>query len=487
MTISNSSNNKQYQKEKYTVVIGLEIHAQLLLHSKIFSTEAAVYGAMPNTYVSAITMAHPGTLPKVNKQALSQAIKMGIACDSEITRDNAFARKNYFYPDLPKGYQITQDETPICKGGKITITLPGGREKDIELHRIHVEEDTGKLIHDMHATDTLLDLNRAGCGLMEIVTEPCIRSSEEAYIFLHELRKIVRYLEICDGNMQEGSLRCDVNISVMQTESTKFGQRVEVKNMNSIRNVQLAIEYEIKRQIEELENGFKIANETRTYDPEKGITIAMRTKTTVNEYRYFPDPNLPNIFISDEWLNDVKNKMTPMPSTYNLSNYDALVLTETKELAVFYDSVCQTTTYYKAAANWIIGPVKAYINNLNIAIAEFPISPKSLGDLIVLVEEGKINFSNASQKLYPILINNPNKPPLDIAIELNLLQKDNDLELQGYIDNVIAAYPDKVFAYQNGKTGVLGMFMGEIMKRSHGKVSPKLANELLQKRLMKED
>lgn len=298
--------------DKYTPVIGLEVHAQLQTKSKVFTADAAVYGSDPNTTVSVISLAHPGTLPKLNKKAMEFAIRMGLACHCEISRFNIFDRKNYFYPDLPKGYQITQDRTPICKGGYIAIRTGSG-ETNVVLNRIHLEEDAGKSMHLPEENDTLVDLNRAGVPLIEIVTEPCLRSSDQAYALLTEIRKLVRYLEICDGNMEEGSLRCDANVSVMLKDAKEYGRKVEVKNMNSIRNVQRAIDHEIERQIRELEKGNVITSETRTFDAGSGKTFGMRAKEELNDYRYFPDPDLSPTIVSDEWLENIRASMPALP------------------------------------------------------------------------------------------------------------------------------------------------------------------------------
>src|SRR5882672_7741054 len=301
-------------REKYTVVIGLEVHAQLLTESKIFSSDSAKYGSAPNTHVGVITLAHPGTLPRLNKLTVEHAIKMGLACHSEISRLQIFDRKNYFYPDLPKGYQITQDRTPICKGGFIAIKTKDGAPLEIKLNRIHLEEDAGKSIHLENETDTLVDFNRAGVALIEIVTEPVIKSSEEAATLLSEIRKIVRYLDICDGNMEEGSLRCDANVSVMLNDAKEFGKKVEVKNMNSFRNVQRAIDYELERQTDLLEKGEAVISETRTFNVADGKTYGMRTKEELNDYRYFPDPDLSPLVISSEWLEEIRLQMPSLPN-----------------------------------------------------------------------------------------------------------------------------------------------------------------------------
>ena len=343
-------------REKYTAVIGLEVHAQLLTKSKIFVGDAAVFGGEPNTSISVISLAHPGTLPKLNKKAVEFAIKMGLACHCEISRLNIFDRKNYFYPDLPKGYQLTQDRTPICKGGYITVNTKAGAI-DLQLNRIHLEEDAGKSIHFPHESDTLVDLNRAGVPLIEIVTEPCLRTSEEAYALMMEIRKLVRYLEICDGNMEEGSLRCDANVSVMLKDAKEYGRKVEVKNMNSFRNVQRAIDHEIERQILEIEKGNTILSETRTFDANSGKTFGMRTKEELNDYRYFPDPDLSPMKVSDEWLENIRATMPALPrelfekyiAVFGLPEYDAQVLTESREVALYFEAICGHTMNFKGS------------------------------------------------------------------------------------------------------------------------------------------
>lgn len=478
-------------RANYTTVIGLEVHAQLSLQCKLFSPEAAAYGALPNTQVSTVSLAHPGTLPRLNRQAAASAIKIGLACQATITRENIFARKNYFYPDLPKGYQITQDKTPICREGYITIDMEDGSEKSINLERIHLEEDAGKSVHGLVAGETLVDLNRAGVALIEIVTKPELRTSAEAYSLLSEVRRLVRYLDICDGNMEEGSMRCDANISVMRKGATMFGQRVEVKNMNSIRNVQLAIEYEIDRQIAVLESGGAVVSETRAYNAAQNTTTSLRSKEAANDYRYFPEPDLPPLVVAEEWIEQLRQAMPLLPracfkkftDTYQLPAYDAGVLTEDRDTALFFEELCQLTTHYKAAANWIMGPVKAYLNESTLSIQAFPLSPTTLTALITLVEQGQLSFSVASQRLYPALLTRPKADPLTVAKELNLLQESNESKIQALVDEVLAAYPDKVTAYRNGKKGLLGMLMGEVMKKSQGKMAPQVASKLLLKRL----
>jgi aspartyl-tRNA(Asn)/glutamyl-tRNA(Gln) amidotransferase subunit B len=477
-------------RDKYTLVVGLEVHAQLLTKSKIYNTDSTAYGSAPNTNVSVITLAHPGTLPKLNKKVVEYAIKMGLACHSDISRFQIFDRKNYFYPDLPKGYQLTQDRTPICKGGYVTISTKEG-ERNVRLNRIHIEEDAGKSIHLPTEADTLLDFNRSGVPLIEIVTEPDIRTSDEAYSILTEIRKLVRYLEICDGNMEEGSLRCDANISVMLKDAKEYGKKVEVKNMNSIRNVQRAIEHEFDRQIALLEQGIPIISETRTFDADDGKTYGMRTKEELNDYRYFPDPDLSPMEVSEQWLSDIKASMPALPrelyekyiSVYQLPAYDAQVLTDSKDIALYFEAVCKLTTNLKAASNWVMGPVKSYLNDLSLSADEFPLTPGIIAEIIGLIDQGKISYTIASQRVFPELLKSPGKSALEVAQQLNVLQDSNKDSILPIVEEVIKEFPLKVEEYKNGKKGIISMFMGEVMKRSKGKADPKVATQLLTKKL----
>jgi aspartyl-tRNA(Asn)/glutamyl-tRNA(Gln) amidotransferase subunit B len=475
----------------YEVVIGLEIHTQLLTKTKAFSSEAAEYGAMPNTHVSVVNLGHPGTLPKHNREAVNMAIKVGLACQSDIRRYCLYARKNYFYADLPKGYQITQDKTPLCDGGHVNVTRADGTICRIDLTRIHLEEDSGKSIHDMDLEDSLIDYNRAGTSLIEIVTEPVIRSGEEAGLFVAEIRKLVRYLDVCDGNMEEGSLRCDANISVRKRGVEAFGTKVEVKNMNSISNVRKAIEFETDRQIEDIEMGKEIIQETRTFDAVRGITFAMRAKELVNDYRYFPEPDLPPLIISQEWIDSVKEDMPALPkelyqkftTEMELSPYDANVLSETKEMAAYYLKVIEHTSNYKAAANYIMGPVRGWMNKYATVLEDLELSPEKLAELINLVDIGTISNATGEQTVLPEMINNPGSTAMDIAEKLNVIQNSEEDFLSELIDDVLAQYPDKIMEYRSGKKGLLGLFMGEVMKLSKGKADPKQTSKLLQQRL----
>jgi len=477
-------------RNKYEAVIGLEVHAQMLTKTKAYSNDINEYGAHPNTNVSVITLGHPGTLPVMNKKTIEFAIRLGLACGSDITPNQYFARKNYFYPDLPKGYQITQDKTPICTGGAIHIRTEDGEGKEIKITRIHMEEDAGKSIHDVDVFDTLVDLNRAGTPLLEIVSEPDIRSSQEAYNYVTEVRKLVRYLDICDGNMEEGSLRCDANISVNLKGASEFGTKVEVKNMNSIRNVQRAIEFEIARQIEAIENGEEIVQETRGFDALKGITISQRSKEAANDYRYFPEPDLQPLVVMKEDIEVIKSEMPALPrdlfnrytKEYGLSDYDAYNLTDNKGIALFYEALIQHTSNYKAAANWMMGDVKSYLNEFGFEIHEFPISVERLAVLITIIDEGKISNSVASQRIFPELLKS-DLSPLAIAEQLNLIQDSSEDTLKGFILQVFEENQAEVERYRNGEKQLTGFFMGKLMKVSNGKADPKIANKLLRELL----
>lgn len=473
--------------DTYEAVIGLEVHAQLLTKTKAYSSDINEYGAHPNTNVSAITLGHPGTLPVMNKKTIEFAVKLGLACGCKITENQHFARKNYFYPDLPKGYQITQDTTPICTGGSILIKLEDGTDKRIGLTRIHMEEDAGKSIHDVDVYDTLVDLNRAGTPLLEIVSEPDLRSSQEAYNYLTEVRRLVRYLDICDGNMEEGSLRCDANISVRLKGASEFGTKVEVKNMNSIRNVQRAIEFEIARQIEMIEKKEVITQETRSFDALKGITISMRSKEAANDYRYFPEPDLQPIVVDATYVNQVKAGMPALPRELHekytqdlqLSEYDAGILTDSKSIALYFESMIAHTKNYKSAANWLMGEIKSYLNQNGYEMDQFPITGAKMAELIQLIDSGKISNSAAAQKLFPALIEQPSAAVLSLAETLNIIQESNADSLKEVILKVFEQHPSEVARFKAGENQLTGFFMGQIMKASGGKADPKTTNTLL--------
>ena len=477
--------------DKYEAVIGLEIHAQLSTKSKAYTADSTEFGSLPNTNVSPVSLGHPGTLPRVNQRSFEYAIRLGLAVNADIREENQFARKNYFYADLPKGYQITQDKTPICNNGYITIFNHTEREKRINLTRIHLEEDAGKSIHDQDPYNSLIDLNRAGVALVEIVSEPEIKSSEEAYDYLNEVRKLVRYLDICDGNMEEGSLRCDANISVMPKGSTTFGQRTEVKNMNSIRNVQRAIDHEIKRQIELIEAGGKVEMETRSFDAVNGTTFTLRSKEEAHDYRYFPEPDLQPVMIEQDYIAEVKHTLPPLPNELykkyveelKLSDYDAKIITDNKQIALFFEQIVEHTKNYKAAANWLNGAVKSYINEHAVSIEDFVVKPETIAALIDLIDANKVSNSIAAQKIFPLLIQNPDSTPLAIAEQNNWLMEEDDDSLSDHLKTVFENNPDEVARYKNGEKQLTGFFMGQLMKVSKGKADPKKASQLIGKML----
>ncbi len=477
-------------QEEYEIVVGLEVHAQLLTQSKLFCGDSIAYGARPNTQVSPVTLGHPGTLPRMNKKAIELAIKMGLACHCEIERQNYFARKNYFYPDLPKGYQVSQHSTPICKGGYVTIKTAEGR-KNIQLNRIHMEEDAGKSLHDVDEDNTCIDYNRAGTALIEIVTEPDLRSGEEAFAYLTEIRKLVRYLDICDGNMEEGSLRCDANISVRKKGDTKLGTKVEVKNLNSIRHVKRAIEAEAERLTDLLEKGEIIMQQTRSYDAGKGTTFPIRDKEDADDYRYFADPDLAPFHLQENFIEAIRTTIPALQeerikrytTEWQLSVYDATVLTEEKEMADCFEELVFHTTNFKAAANWMLGPVRSWLNEQDKTIDAFPVSLPALGKLIQLVDEGKLSFTVASTRIFSELLKGTAKDPEQIAAELNLLQQSDLSSIGPIVDQVLLKFADKVAEYKKGKKGLLSLFVGEVMKQSKGKADPRITNQLLLEKL----
>lgn len=477
-------------KEKYEVVVGLEVHAQLATDSKLFCGDSATFGAEPNTHISPITLAHPGTLPKTNKKAVEYAVKMGIACHCEIAPFTYFSRKNYFYPDLPKGYQVSQNVHPICDKGYIPIHI-NGVQKNVQLDHIHLEDDAGKSIHDLYPDYTCIDLNRAGTPLIEIVSMPDLRSADEAFQYVTEIRRLVRWLGICDGNMEEGSLRCDANVSIRLKGETKLGTRVEVKNLNSIRNVKKAIEFEVDRLVKLVENGEQVIQQTRSYDANKDITFALRDKEEANDYRYFPEPDLAPMVLTEDYVQKVKSKLPALPhdlqtlfvEKYGLSSYDAEQLTLEKDTADFFLQTANISQQYKAIANWINGPLRQLANEQQIDVSELKITSEQIAGIIQLIEEGKVNFSIASSKILPALISNENATALDIATKENLLQTSDTGELEAWIDEALASMPDKVKEYQKGKKGLIGLFVGQVKKISKGKADPKITTELLQKKL----
>ena len=478
--------------KQYEAVIGLEVHAQLATKSKLFCSDATNFGAAPNTQISPITMGHPGSLPKTNKKAVEFAIKMGLACNSTIVKENYFTRKNYFYPDLPKGYQISQHTTPICAGGKVQIKV-GDQKRYIQLNRIHLEEDAGKSIHDIDPTHTLIDLNRAGTPLIEIVTEPDIFSAEEAFAYVTEIRKLVQWLGICDGNMEEGSLRCDANVSVRLKGEKKLGTRVEVKNLNSIRNVKKSIEYEIARMIEVLESGGTISQQTRSFDASNDTTFPLRDKEQANDYRYFPDPDLAPFVLSDTYINEIKLGLPILPDAleeklmkqYQLNSYDATQICESLNTVQYFEATTKHTSNYKSLANWMLGPIKSYLNEVGLDYSNLGLQPNILGDLIRIIDAGQFNFSVGASKILPQIADGKKTDILAVATELNLLQVYDADTLEKWVDAAIASMPDKVIEYQKGKKGLIGLFIGAVKKISQGQADPNKVSELLIQKLNK--
>jgi len=479
------------KNDKYEAVIGLEVHAQLLTKSKLFCGDSAAFGAEPNTHISPVTLAHPGALPKMNKQAIEYALKLGIALRCDIEQHNYFARKNYFYPDLPKGYQISQHTTPICKNGLVPITVDNVK-REILLNRIHIEEDAGKSLHDIDDKFTSIDLNRAGVPLLEIVSEPDLHTADEAAAYLTELRKLVRWIGVCDGNMEEGSMRCDANISVRLKGDKKLGTRVEVKNLNSIKNVKKAIEIEIDRLIDIVESKGTIKQETRSFDADNNTTFSLRSKEEADDYRYFPDPDLTPFHITDEFLKQVKAGLPALPEelenkykkVFNLSEQDAYEISQDKDFADYFEEIIKNAANYKAAVNWLMQPIKSYLNANSIELSAFPLSPKKIAELIQLVDTGKVSYQVASTKILQELITTgTDKDPLQVATDLNLIQESDADSLTTWVDEVIAKMPDKVKEYQSGKKGLIGLFAGEVKKLSKGKADMQVVNKLLAEKL----
>lgn len=476
--------------KNYITVVGLEVHAELKTKSKAFCSCSTSFGSEPNTHVCPVCLGMPGALPVLNKQVVEFAIRTGLAVNCEIQKFNKFDRKNYFYPDLPKGYQITQDKTPICIGGKIKVKLKS-EEKFISFHHIHLEEDAGKSMHEGDNPFSFIDYNRAGTPLIEMVTDPTLHSSEEAFALVSEVRKLVRYLGICDGNMEEGSLRADVNISLRPIGTEKLGTKVEIKNMNSIRNIQRAIEFECTRQAAMLDAGETIIQETRTFDAHTGKTSSMRVKETMNDYRYFPEPDLAPLHISQEWINEVRASMPLLPweqeqelvDQFGLPAYDAHFLADSKEMALYFKEAANFTKAYKALSNWLMGPVKSHMNESLLHIQDFEISPKNLAEIVDLVELGSITHNLAAHQLFPLCLQERSKSPKQLVDENGWALVDNNDELNNFVQEVIQAFPDKVKEYHKGKKGLIALFIGEVMKKSKGKADPKLVNQLVQEAL----
>jgi len=472
----------------FEAVIGLEIHAQLLTDTKIFCGCSTKFGATPNSHTCQICLGMPGVLPVLNKKVVEFAMKMALATDCEINKSCSFARKNYFYPDLPKGYQISQYAYPLAEHGYVILEVEG-KQKKIGITRIHMEEDAGKLLHDEHNPVSYVDLNRTGVPLIEIVSEPDMRSSEEAADYLKRLHEILVYLEICDGNMEEGSFRCDANVSIKPKGQKEFGTRAELKNMNSFRNVQRALEYEIKRQQYIVENGGTVVQETRLWDDAQGSTTSMRSKEEAHDYRYFPDPDLVPILVDKNWVEKIRMQIPELPlakrerfvKDYQIPAYDAGVLTADKALADYYEEVVRLCAKPKAASNWVMGDVLRFLNEEKREIKSCPITPLALAEMISLIEEGTISGKMAKdivEEMYKT-----GKQPKTIIKEKGLVQITDEGELIKTITSIMKANPDQLADYRGGKEKLFGFFVGQVMKKTQGKANPQLVNELLKKML----
>lgn len=476
--------------DQYETVIGLEIHVQLATQSKAFCGDDASFGGEPNTHISTISLGHPGTLPRLNKKQVEYAVRLGLALDSEINLHSAFDRKNYFYADLPKGYQITQDRSPICIGGHLKVKV-GDEEKNIRIHHVHMEEDAGKSMHDSEDAYSYIDLNRAGVPLLEIVSEPDLRSAEEVDAYMSAMRQLVQYLGISDGNMQEGSMRCDCNVSVRPKGSEKLGERCEIKNLNSMRYARRAIAFEVRRQIDLIESGGRVSQQTLNFDPVSGETSPLRDKEDAHDYRYFPEPDLPPVILDESYVNKIRQDQPALPwelyerlqHEFELSDYDANLLTAEMATAKYFLKLNATAPNAKGAANLIINKLLPYCQEENITLAQFPVNISGLGKFIQLIEDGQVSNTIAYQTLLPELIAQPGQEPLSLAKKMQLIQNKDEDFLSQLVDEVIAANPEKVKVYRNGKKGLLGFFMGEVMKRSKGQAEPKSTNVLLREKL----
>ena len=472
---------------EYEVVIGLEVHAQVLSESKLFSSSPTKFGAEPNSQVSLVDAAFPGMLPVINEFCIKQAVKTGIGLKAKINKRSIFDRKNYFYADLPQGYQISQYKNPIVGEGEVILdTLLG--EKVIGIERLHLEQDAGKSIHDMDPKNTLVDLNRSGVALMEIVSKPDLRSLDEVNLYIKKLRSIMRYLGTCDGNMQEGSLRADVNVSVRKKGQKTYGTRCEIKNVNSIKFMQMAIDYEANRQVDVLEDGGAIDQETRLFDTKKNETRSMRSKEDAHDYRYFPDPDLLPLELADEFIEDLKKNIPELPDEkkkrfmekFKLSSYEATILVSDIETSKYFEEVIKNSDV-KISTNWITGELFALLNEKNLEITSSPISAKNLSKLINFIKDGTIS-GKIAKSIFEIMADG-NQDPKKIIDEKGLKQQSDPKELEKLIDNVVNNNQEKVNEYKSGKEKLFGFFVGQVMKVSSGKANPQLVNEILKKKL----
>ncbi len=476
---------------EYEAIIGLEVHAQLLTDSKVFCGCSTRFGAEPNTQTCPVCLGMPGVLPVLNKRAVEFAIRMGLATNCRIARFSRFARKNYFYPDLPKGYQISQYELPLCEDGSVEIELEDGRRKTIGIIRIHLEEDAGKSIHDpaIAGEETLTDLNRCGVPLIEIVSKPDLRSPQEAYAYLVRLKQLVTYLDICDGNMEEGSLRCDANVSVRPKGSRAFGTKTEVKNMNSFRNVERALAYEIDRQIQVLTSGGTVEQETLLWDANQGVARTMRSKEEAHDYRYFPEPDLVPLTISEAWIEEIRARLPELPRAkkqrfmeqYQLRAYDADILTSSKELADYYEAVARECPDFRLTSNWIMSEVLGVLNEQKIDITQFPVPPEQLAELLNLIVKKTIS-NNIAKTVFKKMLETGRRAG-DIVEKEGLAQISDASVLEEIVDKVLTENPKQVEQYLSGKEKVFGYFVGQVMRATRGKANPAEVNRILRNKL----
>jgi len=477
----------------YEAVIGLEVHAELLTASKIFCACSAKFGGPPNENTCPLCLGMPGVLPVLNRRVVEFAIRTGLAVNSRVARYSRWARKNYFYPDLPKGYQISQYELPLCIGGEIEILTEEGHRKTVRLTRIHMEEDTGKNIHDAHGDASLVDFNRSGVPLLEIVSEPDMRSPAEAGGYLRKLRALLRYLEVCDGNMEEGSFRCDANVSVRPVGSKELGTKVEIKNMNSFRAVEKAIEYEIKRQADVVARGEQLTQETRLWDPDREVTRSMRSKEFAHDYRYFPDPDLLPLVVGDEWIDSIRASLPELPDPrrdrfvrdYGIPAYDAEVLTSRKDLADYYEGAVRAHPNAKAISNWVMGDILRVVKERKLdealVIREWPVAPERLAAMVRLIDAGQIS-GKIAKTVFEEMVKSGGDPA-QIVMEQGLIQVSDDGPILAAIDAVMEANPGKVADYRGGKDKLFGFFVGQVMKATHGRANPQKVNALLKEKL----
>ena len=488
--MTNADQNSNYISGKtgdWEIVIGLEIHAQVLSSSKLFSGASTEFGKDPNHNVSLVDAAMPGMLPVINETCIKQAIKSGIALNAEINKYSVFDRKNYFYADLPQGYQISQYKNPIVGEGKVLLDMPYG-SKEIGIERLHLEQDAGKSIHDMDPSNTYVDLNRSGIALMEIVSKPDLRSPEEVNSYIKKLRTIMRYLGTCDGNMQEGSLRADVNVSVRQVGDKKLGTRCEIKNVNSIKFMQMAIEYEAKRQVELLDEGKKIEQETRLFDTKKNETRSMRSKEDAHDYRYFPDPDLLPLKIEQKLIDDLKKSLPELPDNkkerfmndYGLNSYEANVLVSEKEISNYYEEVAKLSDK-KLAATWMMGDLFAMLNDKGLNISKSPISAKNFAELVQSIKSGEIS-GRIAKEVFELMVESGDNPKKIIESK-GMKQQSDPKELEKIVNEILIKNKDKVDQYKSGKEKLFGFFVGQVMKQSGGKANPQLTNDILKKLL----